>query len=276
MSLIKDYINPDDGLKYCGSCNTPKEAYFEAGHSLLGMKKHPIECKCAREKRKAEEAETASCQHEAELYRLRSKAFCEIPAYKWRFENAGVMTPQLLKAKNYAESFGKLYPRGIGLLLFGNVGTGKSYAAGCIANALIDELHSVSFISTSEAVNSLQGRFGSEREEYLNSLLRPELLILDDLGSERSTSYGREQIFSIVDKRILTGKPLIVTTNIPLKLMKESRDISDRRIYDRILSVCLPLCFEGRNFRKEIKNINMKSALALMDSKINKSEVEAY
>ena len=115
MSLIKDYINPDDGLKYCGSCNTPKEVYFEAGRSLFGMKKHPIECKCAREKRILDEAEAASRQHEEELYRLRSKAFSEIPAYKWRFENAGVMTHQLLKAKSYAESFGTLYPRGIGL-----------------------------------------------------------------------------------------------------------------------------------------------------------------
>lgn len=266
MSLKKDYINPCDGLKYCGNCSTPKEAYFETGHSLFGMKKHPIECKCAREKREAEEVEAAKRQHEATIYTLRSKAFSEIPAYKWRFENADIMAPPLLKAKNYAENFGKFYPKGIGLLLFGYVGTGKTYAAGCIANALIDELHSVSFISVSDAVCSIQGRFGIDREEYLNSLLRPELLILDDLGSERSTSYGREQIFSIVDKRILSGKPLIVTTNIPLKLMKESRDISDRRIYDRILSVCLPLCFEGRNFRAEIKDSNMKSALSLMNS----------
>ena len=265
--MSKDYVNPSDGLKYCGTCNTPKEAYFEAGRSLFGMNKHPVECKCSREKREAQEADIKERQRESRIHTLRKSAFCEIPALKWRFENAETLTPQLLKAKSYVSNWAELSPKGIGLLLFGNVGTGKSYAAGCIANALINELHSVRFVSTSEAVNHLQGCFGFEREEYIKSLMRPELLILDDLGAERNTSYGKEQIFSLVDKRILTGKPLIVTTNISIKSMKESRDIDDRRIYDRIISVCAPICFDGQNFRKNIAKENLKMASELLNLK---------
>ena len=96
----------------------------------------------------------------------------------------------------------------------------------------------------------MQGNFGSDRDHYMKSLMRPDLLILDDLGAERNTSFGKERVFDVVDKRLLTGKPMIVTTNIPLSVMKQAVDLDDRRIYDRILEVCVPIRFDGENFRK--------------------------
>ena len=52
-----DYINPDDGLKYCGKCHTPKEAYFPEQYRKNGLDKHPVACKCAVEERARREAE---------------------------------------------------------------------------------------------------------------------------------------------------------------------------------------------------------------------------
>mgnify|MGYP003106496012 CR=1 FL=1 len=158
-----------------------------------------------------------------------------MPAAGWRFEAAAVTTPQLEKARGYAQNWDEFKKAGIGLLLFGNVGTGKSYAAGCIANALIDRLESVLFVGISDVVNRMQGSFGSDRDHYTKTLMRPDLLILDDLGAERNTSFGKERVFDVVDKRLLTGKPMIVTTNIPLSVMKQAADLDDRRIFDRIL-----------------------------------------
>ena len=145
---------------------------------------------------------------------LRSEAFRDIPAAGWRFENAKVMTPQLVKARRYSENRDVFRSEGTGLLLFGNVGTGKSYAAGCIANALIERMVSVLFVGLSDVVNRMQGNFGADRDAYLKTLMRPELLILDDLGAERNTSFGRERVFDVVNKRLLTGKPMIVTTPV--------------------------------------------------------------
>ena len=54
-----DYINPDDGLKYCGKCHTPKEAYFPEQYRKNGLDKHPIACKCAAEERGAARSRTA-------------------------------------------------------------------------------------------------------------------------------------------------------------------------------------------------------------------------
>ena len=100
-----------------------------------------------------------------------------------------------------------------------------------IANALIDRLESVLFVGMSDVVNRMQGSFGSDRDHYTKTLMRPDLLILDDLGAERNTSFGREQVFDVVDKRLLTGKPMIVTTNIPLSVMKQAVDLDERRIF---------------------------------------------
>ena len=261
----EDYINPDDGLKYCGKCHTPKEAYFPEQYRKNGLDKHPIACKCAAEERARREAEQRGLERLNRTAMLRSEAFRDIPAAGWRFENAEVMTPQLTKARSYSENWDEFRRAGTGLLLFGNVGTGKSYAAGCIANALIEKTVSVLFVGLSDVVNRMQGNFGADRDAYLKTLMRPELLILDDLGAERNTSFGKERVFDVVNKRLLTGKPMIVTTNIPLSVMQKAADLDERRIYDRVLEVCVPIQFNGENFRKGNAAENVKRAAKILN-----------
>ena len=195
---------------------------------------------------------------------LRSEAFRDMPAALWRFESAAVTTPQLAKARGYAQNWDEFKKAGIGLLLFGNVGTGKSYAAGCIANALIDRLESVLFVGMSDVVNRMQGNFGTDRDSYMTSLMRPELLILDDLGAERNTSFGKERVFDVINRRRLTGKPMTITTNIPIVTMQKAASLDERRIYDRILEACVPIRFDGENFRKSTAADNLKMAARLL------------
>ena len=76
--------------------------------------------------------------------------------------------------------------------------------------------------------------FGEDRTAFLDSLGDYDLLIIDDLGVERNTEYALEQMFSIVDSRYRSGKPLIVTTNLKLDEMKYPPDLAHARIYDRI------------------------------------------
>ena len=186
---------------------------------------------------------------------LRSEAFRDMPAALWRFESA---------ARGYAQNWDEFKKEGIGLLLFGNVGTGKSYAAGCITNALIDRLESVLFVGMSDVVNRMQGNFGADRDSYMTSLMRPELLILDDLGAERNTSFGKERVFDVINRRRLTGKPMIITTNIPIVTMQKAASLDERRIYDRILEVCVPIRFDGENFRRGNAKHNLEKVAQLL------------
>ena len=259
-----DYINPADGLKYCGKCHTPKEAFYPADLQAQGFTKHPVMCKCADERREREEAERREYERMSYMTMLRSEAFHDMPAAGWRFESAAVTTPQLEKARGYAQNWDEFKKAGIGLLLFGNVGTGKSYAAGCVANALIDRLESVLFVGMSDVVNRMQGNFGADRDSYTTSLIRPELLILDDLGAERNTSFGKERVFDVINRRRLTGKPMIITTNIPIVTMQKPASLDERRIYDRILEVCVPIRFDGENFRRGNAKHNLEKAAQLL------------
>ncbi len=90
-----------------------------------------------------------------------------------------------------------------------------------------------------------------DRRFYLESLKNCDLLILDDFGMERRTDYAQEQVFGIIDGRYLAQKPLIVTTNLSLRELKQPVDIPEQRIFDRILELCVPVCFDGPSLRQE-------------------------
>ena len=61
---------------------------------------------------------------------------------------------------------------------------------------------------------------------------------LNPVSYTHLTSFGKERVFDVVDKRLLTGKPMIVTTNIPLSVMKQAVDLDDRRdVYKRQVSL---------------------------------------
>lgn len=261
----EDYVNPEDGLLYCGKCHTPKEAFFENGLSFGGINKHPTHCRCATERRQAEEAKEKEYRRKSYIDTLRMEAFRDIPAASWCFDQAAVLTAPLQTVRNYADHWEDMQNNNIGLVLFGNVGTGKSYAAGCVANAVIDRMVSVGFIAVADIVNRIQGLWGEDRDCSMRSLMRPDLLLLDDLGTERNTSYGKECVFDVINRRCLSGKPMIITTNIPLKYMQQTADMDERRIFDRILECCMPVQFDCQNFRQVNRQENMKKAIRLLN-----------
>ena len=87
-------------------------------------------------------------------------------------------------------------------------------------------------------------------DKLITQLNRAKLLIIDDLGAERGTDFALEKVYNIVDSRYRAKKPVILTTNLTLKEMKEATDIRYSRIYDRIFEVCYPMQFTGVSWRK--------------------------
>ena len=155
------------------------------------------------------------------------------------------------KAHAYVEHWKEAYRDNTGLLLFGDVGTGKSFFAGCIANALLDRDVPVLMTNFPSILNRLTGVFAEDRAAFITSLDDYSLLIIDDLGVERNTEYAMEQMFTVIDSRYRSKKPLIVTTNLKLEEIKNPPDLAHARIYDRILERCAPVLFSGKNLREE-------------------------
>lgn len=197
---------------------------------------------------------------------LRDEAWGDFSGKTWTFDNSGVMTDSLRKTKIYAEEWNSVSREGIGLLLIGDVGTGKSYAAGCVANELLDHMISVRFVRMADVVNDLQGCYGEDREKYYKHIMSPALLIIDDLGAERDTAFAQECVLDVIERRIFTGKPMIITTNVSLEQMKNPIGIVEKRIYSRLLASCVPVLFSGNDFRKNIANENIKKAKQLFQS----------
>ena len=151
-------------------------------------------------------------------------------------------------ALGFAEKFDE--NNGEGLLFTGDVGTGKTHLAACIANALIDEGYKVLMTNFASLTNKIQGMFEG-KQEFINDLNRYSLLILDDLGAERKSEFMQEMVFNIIDSRYRSGLPFIITTNLTMDEIKKPQEIGYSRIYDRILERCFPVEVAGGSRRRQ-------------------------
>lgn len=235
----------EQGFLICGKCHTRKQSEVK----LFGKVMRPFcLCKCEAEKREAEEAERKRAEFEERVKDLRRAGFPDADMRKWTFANDDMENEQITKAmKRYVENFPELKKQGKGLLLYGNVGRGKTYAACEVANALIDNGYSVLVTNFSRVLNTLQSTF--EKQEYIDSLNSFSLLVVDDLGIERSTEFAKEQVYNIIDSRYRAGLPMIITTNLSIDKIKNPTDIENGRIYDRIIERCFPIEVKGTNRR---------------------------
>ena len=168
-----------------------------------------------------------------------------------------------MPARFYVDSWETMQAENIGYLFWGGVGTGKSYLAACIANALMEKEVAVRMTNFATILNDLSASFEG-RNEYISRLCSYPLLILDDFGMERGTEYGLEQVYSVIDSRYRSGKPLIATTNLTLEELQHPQDTPHARIYDRLTSMCAPVRFTGSNFRKETAQEKLERLKQLM------------
>lgn len=250
-----DYIGAD-GLLVCGSCHTPKQVRVE----FLGQEKTPYcLCKCEQEKREAEDRARKQSELKLQININRFHAFPDVNSEtspeddmrNWTFENDDNAKPELTNAaKDYVENFEVFKKQGRGLLLYGTVGTGKSYISGCIANALIDKGYEVLMTSLSRIESTLFGMKGN-KQEYIDSLNRYQLLVLDDFGAERGTEYMQEIVYNVINSRLKANLPLIVTSNITASEFKNPQSIGAERIYSRLLVMCQPIMVNGEDRRKK-------------------------
>lgn len=239
-----DYIV--DGLLHCGKCKTPKQCRVE----IFGEMKTPFcLCKCEVEKRDRAEEERRQAEREKRIVERRRICFPESDMQKWTFANDDLKNPRITQAmQKYVENYPELRKTGQGLLLYGEVGRGKTYAAAEVANALLDKGYSVLMTKFKRIENTIFG-MSEDKQKYYDSLNRFDLLILDDLAAERKTEYMQEIVYNIIDDRYRAGKPMIITTNLTSAELKNPQDIMSKRIFDRVMERCLPIEVTGTNRR---------------------------
>lgn len=249
---LADYID-DDGYICCGKCRTRKQyladwpSFDGSGKSIKKMV--PVACKCEQERRAKEEAERAEREHRDNVARMQSVCFKSSARREHTFENATMVDPEVLAmAKDFVENWDTVKKENTGYLFWGDCGTSKSYTAACIANALMELEVPVLMRNMGDFLNASF----EDREELCRDLSRYGLVIFDDLGMERGTEYGLEMVFRAINARCESGKPTIITTNLSLKELTNPADMDHKRIYDRVMEMCVPIHFKGQSVRPQI------------------------
>lgn len=245
----KEYIK--DGHAYCKVCHERKDGdvmeFF--GNKMILR----VACKCDREIEKQRKQR----EKQMEIERLKRNCFNSMREWSYTFENyQGEENQSLIIAKNFVKDYEEMKKENIGLLFYGSVGSGKTYLACSVANSLIEQYQiSVKIRNFAQIINELQkSSFEFDKNAYIESLVNTSVLILDDLGIERDTSYAKEQVYNIVNSRYLKQKPTIFTTNLSYEKIQNCKDsVEYQRIYSRIIEMCIPVMVVGEDFRKFIQ-----------------------
>ena len=145
------------------------------------------------------------------------------------------------------------------LLFLGTAGTGKTFLSSCIANEIIKKGHTVLYQTAPTLFDSIfNNKFqnNDNAKEIYNDIYNVDLLIIDDLGTEASSSAKFAELFSIINSRLLnpSTKTIISSNTDWVNLNK----LYDDRIISRIRG-CYDICFfYGDDIRITTKNKTTK------------------
>ena len=134
------------------------------------------------------------------------------------------------------------------LLMLGYAGLGKTHLACSIANVCIRNGFTVMYSSAQSLFYKIEQSKYSD-DDVLTDILNCDLFILDDLGAEHMTQYSVSVLYNIVNTRMITSKPCIITSNILMKSDMQRR--YGEKISSRLLGSYVPLNFIGQDIRIE-------------------------
>lgn len=147
------------------------------------------------------------------------------------------------KATNYIKSFNGTNES---LLFVGNSGTGKTFLTNCIAKELIDKGVLVVYRTADDIIKNLRDIKFNNNFDLEDLLINCDLLIIDDLGTEQTTDFSRTELFNLLNKKLLTNKKMIISTNLSLE---EILKTYTERISSRLLGNFNVLKFFGDDIR---------------------------
>lgn len=218
-----------------------------------GLKTVSCRCDCEmREERlRAEEAERREAAERAG--RLREEGVADDGYRRMVFAADDGADPRTGRiARRYVEKWPEIRAKNFGLLFSGEPGNGKTFFAACIANALIDRGYPALISTVPALIAAFASDYGRERARILAQIADADLLVLDDVGTERRTGYTAEKLFELVDARYRARKPLIVTTNLSLEAIRNPADLEYKRAFDRIIEMCTPVVVSAPSRRPGI------------------------
>ena len=149
--------------------------------------------------------------------------------------NAAYMRRVVAGCREFVRDFDKKHDN---LLFTGSTGVGKTFLTNCIARELMDDFHSVIYLTASDLfVVFSRNKFDYDNAEDMKDMYRfildCDLLIIDDLGTELNNSFTSSQLFYCINERMNMSRSTIISTNLTLARL---RDSYTDRVTSRIMS----------------------------------------
>ncbi len=157
-----------------------------------------------------------------------------------------LMERNLQKCRRYATTF---TPHSGNLLFVGNTGLGKTFLSACIARAVADRGYGVMYESAGRLFSKLeQAKFGGGEEARREAARYSEcdLLIIDDLGTEMPGQFVTAAFYTLLNDRLLEGKPMLISTNL---IMDEIARRYSPQIASRLRGQFESIIFLGEDIR---------------------------
>ena len=239
----ENVLEPDYACKKCGDTGY----YDEGGRTLV--------CSCLK-------AALSECACE-ELNRHAPLSLSTFESFSLDFypqtpDSSGIIPRQHIEkvfkyCKSYAANF---TPDSNSILMIGATGLGKTHLSLAIANEVIRRGYSVIYVSAPALLQKVDAakRFRSEDESVFDTLNDCDLLIIDDLGTEYHSQYNVSNMYNIINSRLLSNKPLIISTNLTISELDKT--YTDRFV-SRMTGSGQKLNFMGTDIRVLKKKINL-------------------
>lgn len=162
--------------------------------------------------------------------------------------------------QRYAQKFKEVNKDGIGIILTGGYGVGKTHLAAAIAHELMKQGYQPIFgtlINLLDRVKSTYNTSESKETEQniIDSYINCSLLIIDDLGKEKPSEWTLEKLYQVFNSRYEDNKPIIITTNYSMNRLIERLTVNNNTetaeaIVSRIYEMCQGIDMQGKDYRK--------------------------
>ncbi|MBO4903815.1 MAG: ATP-binding protein [Lachnospiraceae bacterium] len=200
-TLLKQHGFSEDCLEEKYECNDCKDTGY-----IDGMTK----CHCLRQ------AELRYMYRQSNIEEILRRENFDTLSYDYYTDSECERMKEIIdRCRQFADDFGRKYEN---ILLYGNVGVGKTFLTNCMAKAILDKGYSVIYFTSMRLFDTLSRELfrydENESWDLQKDIFTCDLLIIDDLGTESVNSFVASRLFDILNERDLRKKPTIISTNL--------------------------------------------------------------
>lgn len=167
------------------------------------------------------------------------------------------------RAMKFCDNFEIVKEKGLGIMLIGTAGNGKTYLSACIYNRLLSIKKAVLNISLSKYLEKVRKvEYNAKGEQIdnekimMDALKSADCIIIDDLGNEKITEWGQEKVFNFFNELYNEKKVLIISTNLSvLQLEKHFSILGSNKIVDRLKEITTMFVFDWKSKRENNQEV---------------------